>query len=127
VDETHARIAAIAKENFGFAKEIMLVSRPDWERLIEENPFPEAADQPTTLHVFVLQKVPAESAITALAARLEPHERMVVRKKFLYLHVPSGFSTSKLPPIIDRVLGTVSTARNWRTVLALGKLAAETE
>jgi uncharacterized protein (DUF1697 family) len=123
--ETHARIADIAKADFGFEKEIMLVSRPDWERLIDGNPFPEAVDQPTTLHAFVLQKVPAQSAVAALTARLAPHEHLIVKGNFLYLHVPHGFSASKLPPVIDRVLDTVSTARNWRTVLALGKLASE--
>lgn len=123
--ETHGRIAEIARAGFGFDKEIMLVSRPDWERLIDGNPFPEVAHQPTTLHAFVLRKVPAESAVAALTARLAPHERMVVKENFLYLHVPAGFAASKLPPVIDRVLGTVSTARNWRTVLALGRLAAQ--
>lgn len=123
--ETHARIAKIVKSGFGFEKEIMLVSRSDWERLIDENPFPEAVDQPATLHAFVLQKVPAERAVEALTGRLAPHEHLVVKGNFLYLHVPHGFSASKLPPVIDRVLDTVSTARNWRTVLALGKLASE--
>ena len=88
--ETHARIADIAKADFGFEKEIMLVSRPDLERLIDENPFPEAVDQPTTLHAFVLQKVPAQSAVEALTGRLAPHEHLVVKGNFLYLHVPTG-------------------------------------
>jgi uncharacterized protein (DUF1697 family) len=123
--QTHTEVAMIAKRDFGFEKEIMLVSRPDWQRLIDENPFPEAVDQPTTLHAFVLKTAPAENVVKALYARLAPPERVVVRKNFLYLHVPSGFSASKLPPVIDRVLDTVSTARNWRTVLALGRLAAE--
>lgn len=122
---THAKIAEISKRDFGFEKDIMLVSQPDWAWLIEENPFPEVVDEPTTLHAFVLQTRPAESAVEALQARLSPPERLHVRENFLYLHVPKGFSASKLPPVIDRVLGTVSTARNWRTVLALAKLAAE--
>ena len=93
--------------------------------MIAENPFAEAVDQPTTLHAFVLQASPAEAAVKALHARLAPPERMQVRGIFLYLHVPEGFSASKLPPVIDRLLGTVSTARNWRTVLALARIAAE--
>lgn len=122
---TRAKIAEISKKEFGFEKDIMLVSQPDWARLIEENPFPEAVDQPTTLHAFVLQTTPTDSAVNALQARLSPPERLQVKGNFLYLHVSSGFSASRLPAVIDRVLGTVSTARNWRTVLALAKLAAE--
>lgn len=123
--QTHAEIATVTKKNFGFEKDIMLVARPQWERLVEENPFPEAAGQPTTLHAFILQKAPAQSAVEALYARLAPPERALVKGKFLYLHVPDGFSASRLPPVADRVLGTVSTARNWRTVLALAMIAAE--
>ena len=41
----------------------------------------------------------------------------------LYFHAPEGFGTSKLPPVIDRMLGVISTARNWNTVLKLMELA----
>jgi uncharacterized protein (DUF1697 family) len=123
--ETQARIASICKEEFGFAKDIMLVARADWQRMIDDNPFPEAVDQPTTLHAFVLRSSPAEAAVKALLARLAPPERLQVSGRFLYLHVPEGFSASRLPPVIDRVLGTVSTARNWRTVLALAGITAD--
>jgi len=41
----------------------------------------------------------------------------------LYFHAPEGFGTSKLPPVIDRTLGVVSTARNWNTVRKLMELA----
>lgn len=122
---TQKKIAEIAKMEFGFEKDIMLMSRTEWGRLIDENPFPEAVEQPTTLHAFVLKKVPDESAIKALLARVSPPEQVKISGNSLYLHVPEGFSASKLPPVVDRVLGTISTARNWRTVLALGKLAAE--
>ncbi len=122
--ETHARIAAVAKAVSGFEKDIMLVRRKDWNRLVDGNPFPEAVDEPTTLHAFVLRDLPPQHAVEALQGRLAVRERLVARDRFLYLHVPAGFSASKLPPVIDRVLGTVSTARNWRTVLALAGIAA---
>jgi uncharacterized protein (DUF1697 family) len=101
----------------------MLVERRDWRRILKGNPFPEAVDRPTTLHVFILAKKPEQAAIDALLARAASGERLLVRDKVLYLHLPDNFSTSKLPPVIDRILGTVSTARNWRTMEALGKMA----
>lgn len=119
---TRARIAGIVAREFGFAKEIMLVSRTDWRRVIAENPFPEAVDQPTLLHVFVLAEAPAPEALAALRDRARS-ERLHLRDTILYLHVPDGFGASKLPPVLDRTLGVPSTARNWRTVLALDKLA----
>jgi uncharacterized protein (DUF1697 family) len=122
--QTHSEIAEIVKRDFGFEKDIMLVARDDWQRIIKANPYPDAVDQPTSLHVFVLAKKPDRMAVKTLQARVTG-ERLQVEDKALYLHVPVGFSASKLPPVIDRILGTVSTARNWRTVLALGKMASE--
>ncbi len=119
---TRKRIAGIVAREFGFTKEIMLVGRADWRRVIAENPFPEAADQPTLLHVFVLAQAPRPDAFAALQDRARG-ESLHLRGNILYLHVPDGFSASKLPPVLDRTLGTTSTARNWRTVLALDRLA----
>jgi uncharacterized protein (DUF1697 family) len=123
--EAGARIALIARKNFAFKKDIMLVSRPGWTKLIKGNPYPEAVAEPTTLHAFVLNAKPKQDAVRALSARIDGPERIVVTGKFLYLHVPKGFSNSKLPPVIDKTLGVVSTARNWNTVLKLMELATK--
>jgi uncharacterized protein (DUF1697 family) len=121
--QTKAEIAAIAARDFGFEKDIMLVERRDWRRILKGNPFPDAVDRPTTLHVFILAKKPEQAAVDALLARAASGEHLLVRDEVLYLHLPDNFRTSKLPPVIDRILGTVSTARNWRTMEALGKMA----
>lgn len=123
--QTQAEIAAIVAREFGFEKDIMLVERGDWRRILKGNPFPDAVDRPTTLHVFILARKPEQAAIDVLLARATGGERLLVRDKVLYLHVPENFSASKLPPIMDRILGVVSTARNWRTMQALGKMAEE--
>ncbi|MBU0582899.1 MAG: DUF1697 domain-containing protein [Alphaproteobacteria bacterium] len=124
--ETRRRVASIVKERFGFEKDIMLVSRAEWADLVTRNPFPEAVGEPTTLHAFVLADVPEAAAIAALEARATGRERLVVDGRTLYFHVPDGFGRSKLPPVIDRVLGVASTARNWRTVMALDRMAQAT-
>ena len=123
VGATTAEIASICRKEFGFEKDIMLLSRADWAKLIKGNPFPEAVDKPTTLHAFALSKAPKPEAIAALdrprgAARARRGQRQGA-----YFHAPEGFGTSKLPPVIDRTLGVVSTARNWNTVLKLMELA----
>lgn len=124
-ERVEAWVAAIAKEKFGFSKQIMVVTREEWADLIAHNPFPEAVDQPTTLHAFALEAEPSQEAVAALSARASTSERLLVRGKVLYFHAPQGFGTSKLPPLIDRTLGVASTARNWNTVLKLAELADE--
>ncbi len=116
-------IAGIVREKFSFEKDIFLVSRAGWKKLIRDNPFPEGAQVPTSVHAFALSGKPEPEAVEALRARAAPHETVVVTGKVMYFHAPEGFGTSKLPPVIDRTLGVVSTARNWRTVLALMQIA----
>lgn len=123
--KVEARVAAIAKAKFGFSKAIMVVTREDWADLIAHNPFPEAVDEPTTLHAFALGAEPSPEAVAALTAKASPTERVLVRGKVLYFHAPQGFGTSKLPPVIDRTLGVASTARNWNTVVKLAEMADE--
>jgi uncharacterized protein (DUF1697 family) len=127
IKEATADIAAICRKEFGFEKDIMLASRADWAKLIKQNPFPEAVDKPTTLHAFVLNGAPKQEAVETLTARAASHEHVVVKGKVLYFHAPQGFGTSKLPPVIDRTLGVVSTARNWNTVMKLKELAEKAE
>ena len=127
IKETTAEIATICRREFGFEKDIMLVSRADWAKLIRQNPFPQAVDKPTSLHAFVLDGAPEKEAVEALIARAARHERVVVKGKVLYFHAPEGFGISKLPPVLDRTLGVTSTARNWNTVRKLMELAEAVE
>jgi uncharacterized protein (DUF1697 family) len=124
-DAIGARISALVRETFGFAKAVMVVPLSAWSRLIARNPFPEAVREPTTLHVFVLQAAPPRKRVEALLAKADPGERVAVSGNVLYFHAPRGFGTSRLPPVLDRTLGTVSTARNWNTVVKLEQLARE--
>ena len=122
-DAVRDEIAAIAKREFSFAKDIMVASQAEWARLIAGNPYPEAVVEPTALHAFLIAAKPSRQAVEALAARAGPTERIQVIGRVLYFHAPAGFGVSKLPPLIDRTLGFPTTARNWNTVLKLRELA----
>lgn len=122
-EEAKRRVAAIAREKFAFAKAVMLVPLSAWSRLIARNPFPGAVSEPTTLHAFILEAAPSSERVAALTDKAAAGERAVVDGKVLYFHAPKGFGVSKLPPVVDKTLGTQSTARNWSTVLKLEELA----
>lgn len=120
-DAAHRKIVAVCKAEFGFDKEIFLVDRTEWHRLIEQNPFGDATSEPTRLHAFILSEEPDKARFENFAARATD-ERIALKGRHLYLHTPSLFSQSKLPAVLDRQLDVVSTARNWNTVLKLGEL-----
>ena len=63
------------------------------------------------------------AALVAEADGLAP-EVLAVSGRDVYLHIPSGYHRAKLTnTFLERRLGRVATARNWRTVLALADLA----
>ena len=118
--EVTAKIAALAEREFGFTKEILVVSLTEWTRVVAGNPFREAAAEPTKLHVFVLKSRPAKETVSLLETKAMPEtERFAIAGRALYFFTPKGFSASKLGTKIDKVLKVSTTARNWRTVLAL--------
>ena len=123
-DRVTARIAALVERKFSFTKEILVVNFAEWSRIVGGNPFSEGIAEPTKLHVFVLKSEPAKESVAELAANAVPDtERFVIKGRALYFFTPQGFSQSKLGAKVDKVLKVATTARNWRTVLALAELA----
>ncbi|MBX3531920.1 MAG: DUF1697 domain-containing protein [Rhizobiaceae bacterium] len=122
-DKATKLIADVCRREMGFEKDILLVAERDWARAIAANPFAEAVKVPTSIHLFALSAEPKPEAVEALKARKQPSESLHVSGTFMYFHAPDGFGPSKTPPIIDRTLGVVTTARNWNTVLKMQELA----
>ena len=62
--------------------------------------------------------------LESLDAHRSPPDRFMVRGREIYLHCPNGLGRTKLTnQYFDSRLSTVSTVRNWRTVLKLLELA----
>ena len=56
------------------------------------------------------------------AASFHP-DRLAIRDRELYLHLPIGMGRSKLPAYLDRQLKIPVTIRNWNTVTMLCELS----
>ena len=91
-----ADVAKITKKEFGFDKAIHVLTREEWTRLIEDNPFPRAVSTPKFLHAAVLADEPEKGKVDALRAVAKRGEGIEVAGKVAYLHTPEGFGTSKL-------------------------------
>jgi uncharacterized protein (DUF1697 family) len=107
----------------GFRPRAMLLEASALRAAIDANPFPEAAGEPTTLHVLFLDAVPASPDLAGLEALRRPRDRFVLDGAVLYLHLPDGIAGSKLAERAERRVGVPATARNWNTVRKLGELA----
>ena len=91
---------------------------------IRNNPFLHAGASENFLHVMFLESQPDASAIAALDPDRSPPDAFVVRGREIYLQCPNGAGSTKLTNAwFDSRLSTISTGRNWRTVLKLFELA----
>jgi uncharacterized protein (DUF1697 family) len=122
------KLAALAggaiEERFGFSTPVILRSAAELREATARNPFLRAGSDPSTLHVAFLAGEPAAAAVAALDPNRSPPDAFTVRGREIYLMLPNGVGRSKLTnQYFDSRLGTPSTVRNWRTVLALLEMA----
>jgi uncharacterized protein (DUF1697 family) len=110
--------------SFGLDNPVLL-RRPEMLRaLLAQDTFPEAtAGRPDRVAICFLAATPAPERLAALLAYPGPERIMPVDGE-VCVDYPDGIGRSKLaPPIIERRLRVVGTARNWNTVRALVELA----
>lgn len=117
------RISKAIGDSHGFEPHVILLQPAELERAIASNPFPEAESDPRTLHVYFLDAVPAHPDLAALERVRKNSERFCYNGNIFYLHTPDGAGTSKLAAKVEKSLGVVVTARNWRTVCKLMDIA----
>ena len=115
--------AAILKRH-GFAPRVLLLTCEEFEKAAAANPFPQADESPTTLHLVFLDGTPKNPDFESLEALRTGNEAFALKGKVFYLYTPDGFGQSKLAERSGRFLGVESaTARNWRTVTTLLEMA----
>lgn len=119
-------IVAGIEEEHGFAPKLLLLSPDALQQAINDNPFPQAASEPKSLHFFFLEKPPTNANTKALESAKGETESYVLTDRVFYLHAPDGIGRSKLASTAEKHLGVTATARNLRTVEKLMELALAT-
>ncbi|MCB9833158.1 MAG: DUF1697 domain-containing protein [Planctomycetes bacterium] len=121
-----ALIGAAIEERLGFRVPVIRRSGRELERLVAGNPFLIEGRDPAELHLSFLGAAPAAAARARLAEdwRLAGDYRLA--RQDLYLALPDGVAGSGLDNAwLERRLGVEATTRNWRTCLALLRMAGE--
>jgi uncharacterized protein (DUF1697 family) len=110
---------AIVKR-FGLRVPVVTRTAVELSTVARKNPFFASGVEADKLHVAFLAEAPSTSRAAALDPRRSAPDELVVRGRDIYLHLPQGAARTKLTnAYFDSALKTVSTIRNWRTVLAL--------
>jgi uncharacterized protein (DUF1697 family) len=116
-------------ERLGVSADYIVRSASELARVVAANPFPkQAKEDPGRLIVVFLKAAAAEKTVNALRASIKGRETMHGDGKHLYIVYPDGMGTSKFTgTVIERVLRSRGTARNWNTVTKLLALSRELE
>ena len=119
-DELADRIALKIAQQFGFTCPVILRTAAELADTLRQNPFLTPGVDQNALHVYFLAQAPNAEHAAALDPGRSMPDRFVLHNRDIYLHLPNGMGRSKLTnAYFDSKLHTVSTARNWRTILTL--------
>ena len=117
------RLTAEIGKRHGFEPHVLIIEPQTLARVVAENPFPDALDDPVTLHVGFLADAPGNPDLAKLASLKQDSERYHLGDAVFYMHLPEGAGRSKLAAGAERALGVPMTGRNWKTVCKLMELA----
>ncbi len=103
---------------------VIVRAATDWPAYVTGNPFPEASRIEPNLVMLGLAKTPPKpEAVSALRSRSANGERITQVGDALWIHFAGGAGGSKISPaLLDRLVGSPVTMRNWRTVFTLSEL-----
>lgn len=121
------RITAAIEAAHGFAPHVLLLTGDDLRHAAASNPYPQATAEPKTLHLYFLAEAPANPDLAMLEDVRGENERFELHDRVFYLYAPDGIGRSKLADKVGKALDVPQTARNWRTVDRLLRMADEVE
>jgi len=109
-------VCSMIEAAFGFKTTIILRTLPEMRHIANSNPYKDVEHS----HVVFLASEPAPALIAQLYPNRSAPDQFTVLGREIYLHMPNGMGRTKLTNAwFDSKLKTVSTVRNWRTVLKL--------
>jgi uncharacterized protein (DUF1697 family) len=117
---TPASLERLIASTFAIDTDVMLRTPAQLAKALHANPFPHA-DQ-SRLHIGFMAARPPGAAVTSLDAERFLPEQFAIIGTELFLHLPAGMGTTKLPAYLGRVLKVPTTIRTWRTVATLAEM-----
>jgi uncharacterized protein (DUF1697 family) len=117
------RISARILETHSLKAPVILRTAKELKQVVLANPFMREPGSTEYFYVMFLAHQPHPTAVLHLdPARSSPDEFHVVGRE-IYMNLPTGAGNTKLTnAYFDSKLETISTSRNWRTVLKLLEL-----
>jgi uncharacterized protein (DUF1697 family) len=110
------------KRAFGMEVAVLVRSAAEFAAAVDANPFPARGIGTNELHATFLAAAPPAAKLAGVDREACAPDEFAVGKRVIYLRLPNGVMGSRLPDF-GKVLGIVTTTRNWNTTLRLRDLA----
>ncbi len=117
------QISSAINDHYGFKPFVLVLSKTAFDQSIRDNPFTDKISENKHMHVFFPTEAPQCPDLPRLSDLADKSEEFHLGKTCFYLYAPAGIGRSKLAAKVDTCLGTKTTARNWRTVMAVMDMA----
>jgi uncharacterized protein (DUF1697 family) len=117
-------IEAQIESTYGFSVPVLIRTRDDFKRVIQEHPF--AQEEAIRVLVTFLYELPDSSKLEELSHYQDKVDKFAIGKQEIFLFCPGGYGRTKLSNnFFEKKLGVVATTRNWKSVNALYEMASE--
>jgi uncharacterized protein (DUF1697 family) len=123
--DCEAELEQAIERSFGVSVPVLVRTPVEWTGYVADNPYAEVARSDPNQVMLALSKTPPrQAAVESLQARAADGERIMQIRDALWIHYAGGAGRSKLSPgVLDRLVGSAVTTRNWSTVHKLEELA----
>ncbi|MEQ9102486.1 MAG: DUF1697 domain-containing protein [Imperialibacter sp.] len=111
-------------QHFGFDVPVLVRTKADVQKVIEENPFlNEKGIELDKLHVTFLDQLPKQENVDKLLTYDYAPDRFVLTGKEVYVYCPNGYGRTKINnTFFESKLKVGATTRNWKTVDVLAEM-----
>jgi uncharacterized protein (DUF1697 family) len=112
-------------QKFGFQVKVMVRTAAELEKIVANNPFQiQPMKEVKRILVLLLETRLESVALEEFQKRYDGPEELYLIDQEIYIYYPDGMGRSKLAsPLLEKMLKTAGTGRNWNTILQLQKLS----
>lgn len=117
------KVRAAIEKKHGFEAPMVFRTAAELAKVLRTVPFEK--NELDHVHVTFFADAPKKKDLALLEPKRHASERLELRGRELYLHLPNGVGQTKLiASFVDKTFGTFGTTRNLRTVTKLAELSA---
>jgi uncharacterized protein (DUF1697 family) len=117
-------LSAAIKRDAGMDVAVLIRKAADFGAVVDANPFVSRGVNTAELHATFLASDPPAAKLAAVDSAAYAPDEFAIGHRVIYLRLPNGVMGMRLPDW-GKVLGQVTTTRNWNTTTRLRDLLGE--